>query len=400
MEDIILCEILTYFLLTILYSARICATSDISVTASLVPAQKIETNAVFAVHCQITGLEEDKHRVEIFKIANQRSVPLSTSQSVGDSVDERVLLAVRQMEDGSVVYFLTITGATQADEAEYSCKVIGLYPTITEVASDTVNMELTYFPTHSYPVCEPSGSDQPFPVVQEGDVITLSCHSETGNPIVNIGWKKGTYTYPKENVRREEKNGRIYATVNVRVKASDNGAVFVCEITSNAFPLQKQTCHYGPLSVIPNQNNNNNPNRVRDSTSTSIAMLDSTLNSSEDTADFVDLTNRCQKECKQSNSSVMYWIITTIIASVLAFIFLVFAIVLVILKTCRSSEWDSPDYHEPQYDGNVITERMYREIDSRRDGGKMYMSLVKSYPESNNMPQVPDKIQVRTPLGK
>ena len=396
MEDIILCAILTYFLLTILCSTRVCATSDISVTASLVPSQKIETNAVFAVHCQINGLQEGKHRVEIFKIANQRSVPLSTSQSVNDMVDERVLLAVRQMEDSSVVYFLTITGATQSDEAEYSCKVTELYPTLREVASDAVNMELTYFPANTYPVCEPNGSDQPFPVVHEGDKITLSCHSETGNPIVNIGWQKGSYTY--QNVRREEENGRIYASVDVRVKASDNGAVFVCEITSNEFPLQKQTCHYGPLSVIPNQNNNN-PNVIGDSLSTSIATLDSTINSIEDTADFLDITTRCQQECKQSNSSVMHWIITTIIASVLAFIFLIFAIVLVILKTCRSSEWDSADYHEPQYDGN-ISERMYREIDSRRDGGKMYMSLVKSYPDSNNMPQVPEKIQVRTPMGK
>ena len=405
------CIVISLTLMSIT-SPGVAASVDVHVETILVPNNQVQVGAVFAIHCQVWNLKEGQ-RVEIFQIADSRSYPLSVGLSVVQEVDERVLLAIRHMSDGSVVYFLTVMDVSVHDEATYACKVIDTFPELVEVTSGTVNLRLMYFPSVTDPVCSALSADDSVvgdytasSSVTEGDIVTFSCHSSPGNPDVSIAWlTQGS----KPNFTQTKQDGRVYATMRMKIKANyHHGAIFVCQITSQAFPGLKQTCHIGPLNVIRDPNS---PPALEETLSPfkPAEVLTSPSVKPHDVTDKDLSVKDCQNTCNlmNTNSPVIYWIITTLITSVLAMIFLIIGVTLMV-KLCRFSSdnyENSYDYHEPglrlQQDPST---RFYREVtDStssrQRDGGgnKMYMSLLKPYPiDSDISSQVSEKLQLRT----
>ena len=352
--------------------AEVVATPNASVKVNL-PINPVETGAVFALHCQVSNLD-DGQNVQIYKTTPGRSQQLSVDEAIVVT-EERLFLARRQLSDGSVIYFLSIIDVSIEDEAEYSCKIVSTYPTLTEVAKHSAKLDVMYYPSVSNPICDEIHSS----LMYEGDKITLSCNSEIGSPAVSLRWKRTSdesYLVDKETT-----DDRVYSTATITVRQNtDDGAVFLCEIYSTAFPGETQSCHVGPITV------RRHPSRPVIPDLTTVAP-----NVPKQTISFEHGVPVTEQDCKDvcdalAESTVTYWVAGTIIAAVLALLFCTVCLVL-LMKFCKHTSEDFPDYSPPIEDA----EKIYVEVESKRDSGKMYMSLVKPYPETN-FPQVPQKM--------
>ena len=92
--------------LTILvnFFSNILTYSDVIVATS--PVNPVKEQGLLTIHCQVRNLD-DNHQVTITRRVGDRIQQISVDEDVlGNAVDERVFLAVRQLLDGSTVYFL------------------------------------------------------------------------------------------------------------------------------------------------------------------------------------------------------------------------------------------------------------------------------------------------------
>ncbi len=355
------------------------SSSDTRISASL-PINPVETGAVFALHCQVWNLDADTQAVQVFKTTDKQSQQLSINENVVPGVEERIFMAVRHLGDGSIIYFLSIIDAKTEDEAVYECKVVSNFPKITEVAVEKVPLQVTYFPSVSNPVCDDIDSS----VVYEGETISLSCHSDPGNPAVNVAWKRtGSDKYLDTKVRTDD-NGRIHSVAELTARSRDNGAVFLCEISSSGFPGLKQTCHIGPVQILKH------PSRpfIPPPETTTVAVVKPKDSQDIIIGGHIEVpfnVQDCDDICAQlEESAVVYWVVGTIVAAILALIFCIVCLVL-LMKWCKQTADEfSTDYAQPIEDA----EKIYVEVESKRDSGKMYMSLVKPFPESHLLQQV------------
>lgn len=380
------------FFYTYLNSSPGVVVSGEPIVIASTPINPVETDAVFAFHCQVWNLE-DGQNVHMYKVSSGRSAQLSLDDAVVAGVEERVFIASRNMPDGSVVYFLSIIDAVLEDQAEYWCKVITSYPSVAEVAVASVNVEVMYFPADSDLMCDSLKST----TVYEGDNLRLRCHSEEGNPDVSLRWIRTTDSDSQIVSTDSKSDGRIYSVANVRAHRTDNGAMFVCEVSNAAFPDEINTCHLGPIAVLPNPNG---PmfEPLPSTTGTNILTdKDNDIVKTDGHLETALTKDQCRDVCDftTEDSTIFYWVIATVVAAVLALIFCT-VFVYLLLRVCRSSSaHHHPDFASVQHAYSPPLEdpeKIYVEVDSKRDCGKMYMSLVKPYPDSHVLQHVPQKM--------
>ena len=352
-------SVIYFFILHICEFKLISAANVVIETA--VPVNPVKTGGILSLHCRIWNLESN-HQVQIYrKLTGKHSEMVSVDEYVLQNIEDRVFLASRQLEDGSSVYFLSVTDITKSDQGTYSCKVVGSNEeddTIT-LGRSLVNIDVHFFPTDSYPVCSPNEGL----TLTEGELTTLNCSSEIANPIPDITWIKTGDGEIQSGVT--VRNGVVYSELRIVPTLADKGKMFLCQLTSPMFPDVVQSCHVGPLEVLRNPKYVpapvTNPPQVKTN-----ALVTPSIETT------LTLKRNCLKSCPSSISSpVSFWIIATAVAGVFALTFLFLGVILVI-KYNRMNQG-----RRKQLPPHLNREYIYSELEHKPAESQLYMSLEK-----------------------
>ena len=361
---------LLYIVLTIIaFLGLISTETEIIATA---PVNPVEEGSILSIHCEVRNLEEN-YKVVLYTRVNGKTISLSYGEIVTDEVDERVFLAVRQQLDGSTVYFMSIMDVRREEGGEYFCTVMDVADlTRTRVPYSSISMDVTYFPSDVDPVCSPK---EP-PIVNIGDIVTLNCSSAKASPTVEIGWTRTSDNAPLSSTQNDGGN-RVYSEYRFKVKASDHKAVYLCGITSQSYPSRKQTCHVGPIVVSGVTDD------VIESPPPKHTEQDILIPSQPDRPHqpkhndpIINPTSDCNDICVSSETSLLFWVIATCVAGILAFVFLIVGVFLFI-KFNRLPEDLNATYISASHPQHI--EKVYDELETRRlEHQTMYMSLDKA----------------------
>ena len=359
-------RILTLFMLSLVKGSL--AQISIGLTT---PVNPVEQDGILSIHCQVSHLNSEEQEVTILRTTKNNNEKLSVDEGVLQGVDDRVFLAVRKLTDGSTVYFLSITDVQRSDEGDYFCKVITKAGTIKELASESVHVGVTYYPDDSQPVCSPDVQKS----LHAGSTLVLNCSSDVGNPVVSLDWSSGMGEQLRDT-REFIKNNKAFSILTLTIQNDDDGAVYLCQMTSTQFPEEVRSCHVGPLKVIPNPNMPTNTLTESSNSNPKNELTTVGLDTNKDkSGDIIrQLTpSQCEDVCPAS-SRVMYWMVATVIAAALSIIFFIAAIALLIKYL------HAPSAQRSHYVAARPTpEDIYSELECRRLGeGKVYMSLDKS----------------------
>ena len=335
------------------------------------PLKEVKEGSILSLHCQIfnSGAE---HRASI---SHTSSSGVSQKIAFGKNIlselpnNKNYFLAHRKLTDGSDVYFLSVTEVRRSDAGNYTCYLLG--PEFKVITSDTVHIGVKYFPSESFPVCDPNGPQE----ILEGDTMTLNCNSEAGNPPVNMHWTRSGNV--EDPLQAEVINGSVgvYSQVSFQARMSDKDAMFFCKIESDNFPTKSdQKCSVGPLNVIPNPDMQfttianyvqvTQPKYTLVNTSSSTNVNNNNYNNNND--------DECHEVCAEMTAeSVFRWTIATVIAGLLALLFFVFGIVLLIRYCFALDEQRVPPApQEEMHDMPDMSNVQYR-----IDGSRLYMTL-------------------------
>ena len=330
--------------------------TKVTTTAPVNPVSKSE---LLSIHCHVRDLNPN-HEVSIHrKLTNGKTERLSVDEDVPSSVDDRVFLAVRQLDNGAVVYFLTIIDVTRADEGLYSCKVVNTEKTL-KVAESKLNITVHYFP--SDPICSQIKQLE----VLEGTTISMNCTSEIGNPSVSIKWKRGTSGSAAPEAKQISRGDITFSELKVQLTVTDTNSFFLCEITSKPFGSKTSSCHFGPFTVRPN------PGFVKDDLETPDGTLSSVMNTGG--SDKGKITTqpvskeKCLEQCSPYSTSVLFWVIATVSSAIIALLFLIMGLTLIVkyMKIRKS--------RERTFIAHRAGEDIYAEVENKGDS-RLYMSL-------------------------
>ena len=353
-------------MLTAIYS---CEGTIVKATA---PLEEVEEGAILSLHCQVQDIQPDLE-ITLFRTLGDKTERVSVNDVVtlneeGD--DERIFLAVRQLDDGTLVHFLSITDVTRADSGIYACS---LYDTGSgrprEISYDPVNIGVMYFPTEEDPKCSFSTSSSD----KTGVEVILNCSSEKGYPEVSLAWSTGSDS--KLGGAIETRGNRLHATLKLRPTSN---TVYLCTVTSIAFPGKKQTCHIGPLTINSGDSGNlgetvNNPIALPPSGG-HIGQPSAPTLSSEQIEHLGDSDTDCSEVCSTQQQSSSMWMITTAATASVAISFLI----LVLLLLCRYYKLNtSNDTFYVSHHTKQPTEQMYSELEYKRNQNMVYMALAK-----------------------
>ena len=134
----------------------------------------------------------------------------------------------------SVTSKLFILDAQKSDEGNYTCRI--------ETLKASTDLQVHFFLPHlDFPKC----SIEPQLTVLAGTNISLTCGPGNSNPPVNLNLK----------LRRPDGSDLLLGTADTtrqvirQATAEDDGAMFVCHMTSNTFRTAFRECSAGPLTI-------------------------------------------------------------------------------------------------------------------------------------------------------
>ena len=333
------------------------------------PVNPVKEGGLLSIHCQAWGLRSDHHLTILRQIQGEQGNKievLSVNKGVLDGVDERVFLAERQLNDGSTVYFLSITHVTRHDEGQYVCKIEKLGITNTVIGEPaTANVTVMYFPAMT-PICTYRSALE----VPSGTQVTLNCTAELSNPAVTIKWIYGA-TKKVIDTKQIMGNGVTYSELNVTLTARDTN-VFLCQISSPIFPDEHESCHIGPFNVIPGPDEDW-PIPVTDTLpprKDNIPGKDIKPNR-KPTGKTLDKI-KCSKVCSVDASKQFPWIIAFVAAVVLTILFLVIGILLYVsyIRANKEHSVTATSLSRRRHPDDI-----YSELDIKPMDTKVYMPL-------------------------
>ena len=359
----------------------------------IAPVNPVEEDGIFSLRCQVWNLGQDQEVSMVRIPEGGKTERLALREDVVSS-DERMFLAVRQLEDSSLVYFLSIMRIQKADAGEYRCSVYGDDAgSFVEKTSDKIHAEIMYFPDESQPKCKPEGNIE----IMAGTELILNCSSEAAFPTVTLTWSKGSSDAIVETEQITQ-NGETYSLLKLNpTQADSSNVVYLCTVTSSVFPEETSSCHIGPLTIHPNPNlpTDNQPPKNSPSFNLNDVSQNDKPNPDEGAKGVIETASACAQECSYTNSSAFYWVVATIIAAILAVAFFIIGII-ILLRYCRLQESRKADYTIARQRND---QQIYAELDSRR-GEKVYMYLDKNPKVPLNYTSTPNKeLQVQEHYG-
>ncbi len=362
--------VLLYFLNSF---GTVFSSATVSLTA---PVNPVEEGAILSVHCQVSNLEKH-HEVTLLKITDGISERLTLDADVLPRVEERVFLAQRHRPDGSVVFFLSIINLVRDDEGTYQCEVRNKAEDMMVEAERTIDVNMLYFPKDKGPKCHPEGGLD----ILENSISLFNCSSDDGNPSVSLQWlRAGTQSVLSS--KQQKSGGKVFSVLRTKVTKKEQSAIFICKVTSVAFPDQSKTCHVGPLRVIsdPSEDHtigsNTEPeHKDKEKHHQDSVVTDMKSNIDTDREDVMpedDFYVNCESQCSYNTSKVLYWMLSTIIIGAIAVLFLCISITLII-RFNRLRGIDNDDYLSIDH---TRRERIYVDLhDTKPCKDKVYMGL-------------------------
>ena len=162
---------------------------------------------------------QDDNMVNILRVVNGRAEPITARDAyMPSAVYDRVFLALRIAQDGSVLYFVTILGITDEDNGEYMCKVVSIVDgDYVNIAKDSIEIIVYSYPNRKYPIC----TSMPVSLhhLNVKGTITLTCASEITVPMVDQLWEQSDFGGSLQTYRTIEGN-IIYSTAEFQIDAS------------------------------------------------------------------------------------------------------------------------------------------------------------------------------------
>ena len=359
----------------VVFSTQLTVESNADVTDTVIeltaPVNPVDEHGMISLHCQVRN-KETGHTITITREHGKgRLKRLTFGKDIlsEEEVGDRVFLAIRQLNDGSIVYFLSITEISREDAGKYSCAAVD--ENLDEIASKSVDVTAYYLHSDIYPVCTPG---EP-PEVYEGVPFRIGCSSEEAYPSVSLKWSRtGDGVVPELEVYKE--HGMVHAEIEILPTLNDQDAVFLCEATSRAFPINVYSCHVGPINVIPREDGNYwdgfEPD-MHTSNAPSGAILDNTPSGKTISENIANVPSEysCKDPCSVVRSPVFYWMLATAGATFLGLLFLIVGIVLYIkMKNHRDLK--------RSIDSRFMSRDIYVEVDQKCDENQLYMSLDKA----------------------
>lgn len=340
---------------------RTVSMADLKITLTA-PINPVEAGNMLSIHCQVVGLSFTRHTLELARNVTGVDDRISFDNTMMEETDERFFLASRRLQNQ--VYFLSIIDITREDEGVYHC-VVREKSSLRELQRKSVTVLFKYFPADIYPKCSPESEMSGGLTVYAGRSIQLNCTSELANPHVTIEWTRADQVI-NDNIERHEENGNVVLTLTLRPTMDEDNAIYVCQITSNAFPETSSTCHVGPLKVIrdpsapvtrpPPKDNTVPLNRVIPHPGTTASPNDVKHGGGP-----TYITTECSEVCDEN---ILYWIIATIIAGTLAVVFCIIGIVIFVRYRRRRKE-ETKKKESSRNSHYQNREAIYAEVDLR-----------------------------------
>ena len=338
---------------------------------ALAPVNPVQEHGIFSLLCEVRNLRNGDEVTLLRSTINGDIERLSVDKDILPSVDERMFLSVKQMKDGSVIYFLSMADVSRHDEGQYSCG-INNKATNRQVIKRSVHLNVMYFPQDSYPVCN---SNQPLAVL-EGTTMSFNCTTADAFPSVILTWSRGGDELHTGVERTEQRGGDISTVLTFKASRSHDRSVFICTVTSPAFADMKQTCHIGPLAVHRDPKYNGGvgqtistpPTRTFDTKNGGKIDNDpiSVFTTSEKAA---DVHKKCQKHCAASVSSkAFFWIVSTVIAAAMAVAFLIIGLILFVkyYRLPANNNNESLDFAASSAAVRCSADKLYTELQCRQ----------------------------------
>ena len=349
------------------------ARTTVSLTAPVNPVSK---GAMLALHCQIWDYSfQDESEVLFSRIKDGKTKRLSWNEEiVGD--EESIYLAVRQLSDTSLVYFMSITDVVKETGAEYECKVIDA-STLATIAKGSVNVTVNYFPSDPNPECYAVNNKM---TLRSGEYLSLNCSAKDGLPPVDITWTQSRDNN-KLKVDTHRESGVVFGISTFKVSYHrHNQAVFLCTITSLEFPNDESRCHIGPITVI------GTPDEIKATPTKSSNLIGKTVTTPKTISN--NIPNRgvssteCVDVCSSLNGPVRFWIIATVVGGIFAVVFCLFGVCLACkIRMDSKNLARSPKYIMPR----APMDDVYESLDRRCIDAKVYMAIEKLEKNGNQI---------------
>ncbi len=280
------------------------------------PVNPVKESGIISVRCQIWDLQP-RYKVTI---NGPDDVTFTFDEEVIEKDNDRVFLAVKQLQDGSTVHFLSITNVARRDAGNYSCKIIHTGGIFEEVTQDTVTIDVWYHPAKESPTCSPTEAFR----VTSGIPQILNCSSMDANPPVTIRWTKSGNRPVFGAVEQRSHQGIVTSVLTVTPSSDDDDTVFLCHVISPVFPDFELTCYVGPMIVEVRDGKHNGESNLFDRTGIS----NGTTAGGSDVPPGVE--GNCASTCTKYTRSMRYWILATIASVLIALLLIMINVVLFI----------------------------------------------------------------------
>lgn len=360
---------------------------------------------MMSVHCQVWNLDDD-HVVTISRkpdgLPSSKMESIAWNDLIQQDVEERFFIATRRLEDGSVVFFMSVIDVVTEDSGIYYCKVLSIDP-FTEIKVGSTKVAVSFFPAEA-PVCAPN-----HPVtLRMGVPFVVNCSSSIGYPAVDLQWYRSIDEKMLGARQYNTSDNTAVSELEILPSRDLQDIVIVCHVTSVMFPDRSETCHIGPFHITPVLPNNDiikSPPGIGDfdaarPTSPGVrvetAVATVAVFPAED-----EVKGHCREVCPTTlNSPILHWIVATVFIGLLAFIFLIITIAISV-RLCKPTS-DPRDrsrggggHYQYKQRGHTGAKRMmgpedvYEKLECRRDDQTVYMSL-----HRQPSPKKPDNLVV------
>ena len=365
-------SLVTYLIITLLLTY---ASASIRISVSA-PINPLKEGGILSIKCQIWGLPAEGYQVTIFRTTSSGQPESISVDGLVTLESENTFLAERQMMDGSTVYLLSVIRPSKQEAGEYVCKIRDIVGILTDLPSDSIHLEFSYFPDKSDPVCL---SDNPS-IVTVGSNVTLTCSSEIGSPPILIEWKQGEKDMKALQYIKE---GRVYSVLKLQLSKHHSETVFVCKVSSVSFPGLVQTCHY--RLIVENLDGEEEFVLPTERISTINHKSGTIDRPNKPTIKAQDELSKCNKECSNLTSSrQIYWVISTFTIGGIALLFLILVLILYFRYLRANTTWKYQNTRLEQ----VQRERLYAELQTKQRESVVYMSLSRDKRIQKNAPDL------------
>ena len=328
--------------------------------------------------CEIWNFNPTIHDVRLSRRVGDRYDRLTWN----DGIEEEPAMEFREMylakgtqqEEGTVIYLLSMLKVSREDAGNYSCQVIHRI-TYKLVAEDITSISVNYVPGETFPMCTSEVQQR---TLEIGKPVVFNCTSEQAYPGLKIEWKRANPNNinPVTSVQYSHEE-EVYSELTLTPAPSDDGAVFICTLTSPAFPDYLKTCFVGPLNVKGNSQIPSVGSSGSDGQSIEPTTFKDTDVSNKRPPGGVQPgvpsleSNTCRNACSKIKETP--WFAGTLVTIVAAVLFLV----LDILFLCKLNRLSGRTSRGQGSHSRYLNEDVYVELPQTGGGGqnRLYMTL-------------------------